>query len=79
MLIIRLADKPVKGAVSVVMNRGVDSLILGQGLDISSELGLRPLAERVVALHERAKSLFGSYPDGLTSREVQVLRLIATA
>ncbi len=39
-----------------------------------------PLIERVVALQERAGSLPAkapAYPDGLSGREVEVLRLIA--
>ncbi len=42
---------------------------------------MRPLMERVAALKERAASQpvkAPAYPDGLTQREVEVLRLIAT-
>ncbi len=41
---------------------------------------MRPLTERVVALQERAESQPSrapAYPDGLTRREVEVLRLAA--
>ena len=54
--------------------------LLDESLAISTELGMRPLLERVVALQERAESQPAkapAYPDGLTRREVEVLRLIA--
>ena len=54
--------------------------LLDEALAISSELGMRPLMERVVALQERAQSQparVQEYPSGLTQREVEVLRLIA--
>ena len=54
--------------------------LLDESLTIASELGMRPLMERVVALHERSESQPAkapTYPDGLTQREVEVLRLIA--
>jgi ATP/maltotriose-dependent transcriptional regulator MalT len=53
---------------------------LEEGLTTSRELGMRPLTERVVAMQERGKSLPGkapAYPNGLTQREVEVLRLVA--
>ena len=55
--------------------------LLEEALAISSELGMRPLMERVVALQERAESQPAKapvYPDGLTHREVEVLRLVAS-
>ncbi len=55
--------------------------LLDESLTISQELGMRPLMERVVALQERAESQPArtpTYPDGLSHREVEVLRLIAT-
>jgi DNA-binding CsgD family transcriptional regulator/tetratricopeptide (TPR) repeat protein/DNA polymerase III delta prime subunit len=55
--------------------------LLDEGLSIASELGMRPLIEQIVALQEQGKSQPGkapAYPDGLTQREVEVLRLIAT-
>ena len=55
-------------------------VLLGESLSISSELGMRPLMERVGALRERVESLSAPppiYPDGLTQREVEVLRLVA--
>ena len=54
--------------------------LLDESLVISSELGMRPLMQRVGALQERAESQPAkapSFPDGLTLREVEVLRLIA--
>ena len=52
---------------------------LDESLVISTELGMRPLMERVVALQERVESQptkIPAYPDGLTPREVEVLRLV---
>jgi len=49
-------------------------------LAIFTELGMRPLVERVVALQERTASQPAkapAFPDGLTQREVEVLQLIA--
>jgi DNA-binding CsgD family transcriptional regulator len=54
-------------------------IMLDESLAISSELRMRPLVERVLALRERAKShpaRAPAYPDGLTQREADVLRLI---
>jgi DNA-binding NarL/FixJ family response regulator len=49
-------------------------------LSIASELGMRPLIERVQALQEKVAAQpnpLPIYPDDLTGREVEVLRLIA--
>ena len=54
--------------------------LLEESLAISSELGMRPLVERVTERLERARAepvRAPAYPDGLTQREVEVLRLIA--
>ena len=54
--------------------------LLDESLAISSELGMRPLMERVTEWLERIQarpSTAPSYPDGLTQREVEVLRLVA--
>ena len=54
--------------------------LLEEGRAIATEIGMRPLLERVAALQEQARSLptkAPAYPDGLTQREVEVLRLIA--
>ncbi len=53
--------------------------LLDESLAISTELGMRPLMERVVILQERAESQpvrAPLYPDGLSQREVEVLRLV---
>ena len=55
--------------------------LLDESLTISSELGMRPLMERVTERLDRIQdrpSTAPAYPDGLTQREVEVLRLIAT-
>jgi DNA-binding NarL/FixJ family response regulator len=55
--------------------------MLEECLAISNELGMRPLMERVAA---RLDGLAvgpppaPAYPDGLTQREVEVLRLVAS-
>jgi DNA-binding NarL/FixJ family response regulator len=54
--------------------------LLDDSLAISSELGMRPLLERVQPLQEKVALRLGSapvYPDGLSQREVEVLRLMA--
>ena len=53
--------------------------LLDESLSISTELGMRPLMERVVALQERVQAQPEpppAYPGGLSQREVEVLRLI---
>ena len=53
---------------------------LEESLSISTELGMRPLMERVTERLERLQSqpdAAPAYPDGLTEREVEVLRLVA--
>ena len=54
--------------------------LLDESLAISTELGMRPLVERVTERLERLKAqpdTATAYPGGLTEREVEVLRLIA--
>jgi len=54
--------------------------LLDESLAISSELGMRPLMERVNERLDRVRALpdaAPAYPDGLTEREVEVLRLLA--
>ena len=61
-------------------DRAKANTLLDESLVISSELRMRPLMERVVALQERVESepaQAPTYPDGLTQREVEVLRLVA--
>ncbi|MFQ6029655.1 MAG: helix-turn-helix transcriptional regulator, partial [Dehalococcoidia bacterium] len=54
--------------------------LLEESSSIAGELGMRPLLDRVAALQERTETQIGRsphYPDGLTQREVEVLRLIS--
>ena len=54
--------------------------LLDESLGISTELGLRPLMERIAALQTQAESFPAkkpAYPDGFTQREVEVLRLVS--
>jgi len=54
--------------------------LLEESLAIAQNLGMRPLIQRIEACRERLESQPGdtpAYPDGLTQREVEVLRLIA--
>jgi DNA-binding CsgD family transcriptional regulator len=54
--------------------------LLDESQAISDELGMRPLLERIAVLREAIEtrpSVPTTYPDGLTQREVEVLRLIA--
>ena len=53
--------------------------LLEESLAISTDLGMRPLMERVTVLKEETPSPSArapAYPDGLTHREVEVLCLI---
>jgi DNA-binding CsgD family transcriptional regulator len=52
-----------------------------ESINITNDLGMKPLHERAVALLEQAKSMpaqVSVYPAGLTQREAEVLRLIAS-
>ena len=54
--------------------------LLDEALAIATEVGMRPLMERVTARQEQLESQPEAptvYPDGLTQREVEVLRLMA--
>ena len=54
--------------------------LVEEGLSIAEELGMPPLAERLGTLQQQAASMPGKapvYPDGLTEREIEVLRLLA--
>jgi DNA-binding CsgD family transcriptional regulator/tetratricopeptide (TPR) repeat protein len=57
--------------------------LLGESLAASTELGMDPLIERVTVRKENGapgrylSGISPTYPDGLTRREVEVLRLIA--
>ena len=55
-------------------------VLLEEALAITGPLEMRPLMERATALHEKVERQPGrapAYPDGLTQREVEVLRLVA--
>ena len=55
--------------------------LLEEALATSSDLGMRPLMNKVIALQAWAESKPAkalAYPDGLSEREVEVLRLIAS-
>ena len=53
--------------------------LLQEALEVSSNLGMQPLMARVVQQLARTEAQRGVhvYPDGLTQREVEVLRLIS--
>jgi len=54
--------------------------LIDDGLEIARALGLIAIEERLVALQLKANELAAptpAYPDGLTAREVEVLRLLA--
>ena len=54
--------------------------LLDDGLSIARDLGMRPLVERIESLKEQAEAQEATapaYPDGLTQREVEVIRLVA--
>ena len=54
--------------------------LLDESLAIATELGMRPLMERVAARQQDLASqpaTPATYPDGLTQREVEVLQLVA--
>lgn len=54
--------------------------LLNEALALSRQLGMRPLEERALALAQRIASdraTRPTYPDGLTEREVEVMRLLA--
>jgi tetratricopeptide (TPR) repeat protein len=62
-------------------NRARAVSLLEEGLAIASQLGMPPLLEKIISLKKRADSLGGPpialYPDSLTQRKVDVLRLLA--
>ncbi len=54
--------------------------LLEEGISISTDLGMAPLLKNVISLKEREESSLvrgTGYPNGLTEREVEVLRLVA--
>ena len=53
--------------------------LLDEALSIATELGMAPLVDKVAALQEEMVSTPAkspAYPDGLTQREIEVLRLV---
>jgi len=55
--------------------------LLDECLTLSTELGMKPVIERTTDLKQKASMQLArpsAYPDGLTRREVEVLRLIAS-
>lgn len=52
--------------------------LIDEGLSIANDLGFQPLASKLSELSERVvDSAPVAYPDGLSTREVEVLRLVA--
>ena len=53
--------------------------MIDDGLTITDDLGMAPLRKRLEALRDEvmARGVNPVYPDGLTQREVEVLRLVA--
>ncbi|HEV8573309.1 MAG TPA: AAA family ATPase [Dehalococcoidia bacterium] len=51
--------------------------LLKEALEAAREMGMKSLEERALKLLESRKGLVPKYPDGLSRREVEVLRLIA--
>ena len=54
--------------------------LLDEGLSIATNLGMHPLVGKLTALQDTtasAPATVSAYPDGLTQREVEVLRLIS--
>jgi DNA-binding CsgD family transcriptional regulator len=54
--------------------------LLGEGLPIARAVGMKPLADRLEALRQQVAAAARGrhrYPDSLTEREIEVLRLIA--
>jgi DNA-binding CsgD family transcriptional regulator/tetratricopeptide (TPR) repeat protein len=75
-LLVRAGLKPVLTPANLERAR----TLLDEALAISTELGMRPLTERVQALQKKVAvqpAPAPTYPDGLTGREVEVLHLIA--
>ena len=52
--------------------------LLDEGERIAVQLGMRPLAARIAAFRERYRVRLNRKPAGLTTRELETLRLIAT-
>jgi len=62
-------------------DRALAVALLDESMTISTELGMRPLMQRVKERMEQVQvqpPMAPVYPDGLTGREVEVLRLVAS-
>ena len=71
--------EPVEPRAGSQQDRTKAKSLLDESLAISSELGMRPLVERVKERLGQVRAKPGTapaYPDGLSHREVEVLRLI---
>jgi|TARA_B100001971_G_scaffold104052_1_gene95785 DNA-binding NarL/FixJ family response regulator len=66
---------------SPVLAGALDDMVSGrEQLVMPGKLGMRPLLERIAALQEKAEAQAAKaspYPDGLTQREIEVIRLVA--
>ncbi len=51
--------------------------LLDEGEQIAENLGMRPLAARIAGFRERYRVRLDRKPAGLTTRELEILRLIA--
>ncbi|MCI0437671.1 MAG: AAA family ATPase [Chloroflexi bacterium] len=77
-------QSPLQGQPPLPDAREKAQTLLDEAIAISQRLGMRPLLERARALREAASQIVqpphppaSEYPDGLTQREVEVLRLVA--
>ena len=73
-----LLDPSTGSGRTVASDRAKAMSLLEESLAISTELGMRPLMDRVTELIHARSATAPAYPDGLTHREVEVLRLVAT-
>tara|TARA_Y100000310_G_scaffold286138_1_gene310058 strand:- start:2161 stop:2514 length:354 start_codon:yes stop_codon:yes gene_type:complete len=66
---------------SPVLAGALDGMVSGrEQLVMPGKLGMRPLLERIAALQEKAEAQpakASAYPDGLTQREIEGIRLVA--
>ncbi|MCH8910533.1 MAG: response regulator transcription factor [Chloroflexi bacterium] len=58
-------------------DRAKAAQLVRDAIPAAEELGMKPLSSKLQLLHETVADLSGEYPDGLSGREVEVLRLIA--
>ena len=75
-----LLDSPTSSRLSTWEIRQKAVSLLDEALATSTELGMLPLKQRATERLERIQaqpSTAPAYPDGLTQREVEILRLVA--